>query len=41
MRDMERSKTMRKQVLEVLMAALAIATGLPRNWHPYQPRRDI
>lgn len=32
---------MRKQVLEVLIAAIAIAVGLPRDWHPYPPRRDL
>jgi hypothetical protein len=41
MRSLERSKAMTKQVLEVLMAALAIAVGLPRNWQPHQPRRDL
>jgi hypothetical protein len=35
---MERSKPMTKQVVEILMAAIAIATGLPRGW-PYQPHR--
>lgn len=32
---------MRKQVLEVLMAALAVAVGLPRDWQPHQPRKDL
>jgi hypothetical protein len=32
---------MTKEIIEVLMAAIAIATGLPRGWprQPQQPRR--
>jgi hypothetical protein len=41
MQSLERSKTMRKQILEVLLAAVAIAVGLPREWHPDPPRRDL
>lgn len=29
---------MTKEIIEVLMAAIAIATGLPRGW-PYQPHQ--
>lgn len=32
---------MRKQILEVLIAAIAIAVGLPRNWQPDRPHRDL
>ena len=32
---------MTKEIIEVLMAAIAIATGLPRGWpcQPHQPYR--
>ena len=30
---------MTKQIVEILMAAIAIAVGLPRDW-PNKPRRD-
>lgn len=29
---------MTKQIIEILIAAIAIATGLPRGW-PYQPHQ--
>jgi hypothetical protein len=38
MRVMERSKPMTKQIIEILMAAIAIATGMPRGW-PHQPHQ--
>lgn len=31
---------MTKQIIEILMAAIAIAAGLPRGW-PYRPHQDM
>jgi len=31
---------MTKQIIDILMAAIAIAVGLPRDW-PVRPPRDI
>jgi len=31
---------MTKQIIDILMAAIAIAVGLPRDW-PRRPHRDI
>jgi predicted nucleic acid-binding protein len=40
MLSMERSKAMMKEIIDILIAALAIATGLPRDT-PSRPHRDL